>query len=144
MPYFMDPNCATRSLTQIGRLTSVIYRSLACAVVVYAALGSTLAQSESGTDAPKVTESFTFTLNPHHDDTIRLTIETIRVRDEMQRRLDLKAANTSVFTRVIDLFRFVPLKLSSSDITADDFFTPNYLRADYNRPTSEAPLFEKP
>jgi hypothetical protein len=101
-------------------------------------------QSASATDAPKLTESFTFTLNPHRDDAIRHMIETMRTRDEMQRMLDLKAADASVITRAIDLLRFRPFKLSSSDGKADEFFTPNYLRPDYNGPTSGAHLFDKP
>jgi hypothetical protein len=125
-------------------LTSVIFRWLACAGVVCAALGSALAQSARAIDVPKLTESFSFTLNQHRDDTIHRTIEAIRTQDEMQGMLDLKAANTSIFTRAIDLFRFVPLKLGSSDINADGFFTPNYLHADYNRPISDAHLFDKP
>jgi hypothetical protein len=125
-------------------LASVICRSIIFAGAACSALGSVQAQSASSADAPKLTETFSFTLNRQRDDAIRHTIETMKARDEMQRVLDLKAADASIFTRAIDLFRFVPFKLSSSDSKADDFFTPNYLRTDYNRSTSEAHLFDKP
>jgi hypothetical protein len=46
------------------------------------------------------------------------------------------------FSRAIDLLRFVPLKLSSSNSNMDDFFTPSYLRQDYNAPSSQAHLFD--
>jgi len=65
-------------------------------------------------------------------------------RTEAQRLVDLKNANEDVFTRAVDLLRFVPFKLSSSDIKLDDFFTPNYLRADYNTARPEVHLFDKP
>jgi hypothetical protein len=63
--------------------------------------------------------------------------EALRVRD-------LKAADASVSARAIDLLRFVSFKLSDSNGNIEDFFTPNYLRADYNRRSSEAHLFNKP
>jgi hypothetical protein len=125
-------------------LTSFICRSLVCAGIAFGGISVAQAQTASTTNAPKLTESFTFTLDRHHDDGLRQTVETMKVRDEMQRMLDLKAVDASAFTRAIDLFRFVPFKLSSSDSKADDFFTANYLRSDYNRLTSEARLFDKP
>jgi hypothetical protein len=123
---------------------SVICRSIIFAGAACSALGSVQAQSASAIDAPRLTEAFSFTLTRQRDDTIRHTIETMEARDDMQRMLDLKAADASIFTRAIDLLRFVPFKLSSSDSKADDFFTPNYLRTDYSRSTSESHLFEKP
>jgi hypothetical protein len=125
-------------------LTSFIRRSLVCAGIAFAGVSVAQAQTASATDAPKLTESFTFTLDRHHDNGLRQTVETMKVRDEMQRMLDLKAADASAFTRAIDLLRFVPFKLSSSDFNPDDFFTPEYLRVDYNRAPSEAHLFDKP
>jgi hypothetical protein len=110
-------------------------------LIVFATLESALAQSAPTTDAPKLTENFSFTLNQHRDEAIRHTVETMMARDEMQRTLGLKDADASIFSRSIDLLRFVPFKLSGSDSKADDFFTPNYMRSDYNRPTSEPHLF---
>ena len=126
-------------------LTSLICRFLVCAGLVCTTLRAAQAQSGSAPDAPKLTEDFTFRLNQRRDDAIRRTIETMRAGEEMQRMLDLRAAEVSVFTRVIDLFRFVPVKLSSSDSKNDDFLTPNYLRADYRSLSPpETHLFDQP
>ena len=114
------------------------------AAVACAALASAEAQSVRTTDAPKLTEGFTFTLDAKRDRAVREFVETLSERSETKRLLDLDTANASLFTRAVDLFRFVPFKLSSSDCKLDDFFTPNYLRADYNRPVPEARLFDKP
>jgi hypothetical protein len=115
---------------------------LACGAVACATLGSALAQSVATPDTPTLTGNFSFTLLQHHDAAIRQTMEAMQARDVMQRTLDLKAADASVFTRAIDLFRFVPFQLRSSDVRADDFFTPNYMRPDYKSPAAEARLFD--
>lgn len=125
-------------------LASLTCRWLICAGLGCTTLHTVQAQSASAVDSPTLTEDFILRLDQHRNDTIRQTIETMRAREEMQRMLDLTAADVSVFTRVIDLFRFVPIKLGRSDGKADDFLTPNYLRPDYNRTTSEGDLFDKP
>ena len=123
-----------------------IARCLVSAVFVTMALFTHFAYTQSAPPggAPKLTESFTFTLSPNRDSVVSRTIEAMREHDEALRVRDLKAADASVFTRAIDLLRFVPFKLSDSNGNIDDFFTPNYLQADYNRPSSEAHLFNKP
>ena len=125
-------------------LTSVIHRWLVCAAVGCAALASAQAQSASTADAPKLTESFTFILDARPDRAIRQIVETMNERSEAQGLLDLNTAKESAFARAVELLRFVPFRLSDSDSKLDDFFTPNYLRAGYNRSTSEAHLFDEP
>jgi len=71
-------------------------------------------------------------------------VGTMESHDEMQYSLELHTAHESVFTRAIDELRFIPFKLSSSDMKSDDSLTPNYLRLDYNKPVSEAHLFDSP
>jgi hypothetical protein len=99
-------------------------------------LSSARAQSTSPT------QDFTFTLGADRDHSIQDIVTRINSHDEARHSFELRSANESVFTRAIDLLRFVPFKLSSSDIKSDDFFTPNYLRVDYERPLSEAHLFD--
>jgi hypothetical protein len=121
-----------------------VMRALLSVIATIAALSSTRAQSWSSSDSPKLTHDFSFSLEAHRDRTIQDIVGTINDRDEAQHSLELHTANESVFTRAIDLLRFVPFKLSSSDINSDEFFTPNYLRADYDRPVSQAHLFDNP
>jgi hypothetical protein len=113
-----------------GFAATALYSHFACA------------QSAPSGEAPKLTESFTLTLSPHRDTALRQTIEAMKQYEETQRVFDLKAADASVFTRAIDLLRFVPFKLSNSSGNLDDFFTPNYLRAGCNEVPSEAHLFD--
>jgi len=121
-----------------------VIRALLSVIATIAALSSTRAQSGSSSDSPKLTHDFSFSLEAHHDRTIQDIVGTINGRDEAQHSLELHTANESVFTRAIDLLRFVPFKLSSSNINSDEFFTPNYLRADYDRPVLQAHLFDNP
>lgn len=99
-------------------------------------------QSAPAGEAPKLAESFTFTLSPNRDRAVTQTIEAMKEHDEAVRVRDLKAADESVFIRAIDLLRFVPFTLSNSSGNMDDFFTPNYLRVGYNERPSEAHLFD--
>ena len=101
-------------------------------------------QSAQTADGHKATASFSFSLGMRRDRAVDQTVEMMNERTEAQRLVDLKNANEDVFTRAVDLLRFVPFKLSSSDIKLDDFFTPNYLRADYNTARPEVHLFDKP
>ena len=111
---------------------------------VIAMVSSARAQSPSPSESPKFAQEFTFTFGTHRDHIVEDIVGTMKSHDEMQHSLELHTAHESVFTRAIDELRFVPFKLSSSDIKSDDFLTPNYLRLDYNKPLSEAHLFDSP
>jgi hypothetical protein len=119
-----------------------VTKGLLLLTTAVAMLSSARAQSASPSDSPKLTQDFTFTLGADRDHSIQDIVTRINSHDEARHSFELRRANESVFTRAIDLLRFVPFKLSSSDIKSDDFFTPNYLRVDYERPLSEAHLFD--
>jgi len=121
-----------------------VIRALLSVIIAIAALSSGRAQSASPSESPKLTEEFSFTLGTHRDRPIQDIVDAINSHDEAQHSFELRTANESVFTRAIDLLRFVPFKLSSSDMKSDDFFTPNYLRVDFDKPVSEAHLFDNP
>jgi|SRR5947209_17171037 len=112
-------------------------------MLLAAVVPSARAQSSSSVHELKLTQDFTFTLGTHRDRSVQEIIATMTSRDEAQRSLELQAANESVFTRAIDVLRFVPFKMGSSDMKSDEFFTPNYLRIDYERPPSEPQLFDQ-
>ena len=111
---------------------------------VIAMVSSARAQSASPSESPKLTQDFTFTLGTHRDRMVQDIVGTMESHEEMQHSLELHTAHESVFTRAIDELRFIPFKLSSSDMKSDDSLTPNYLRLDYNKPVSEAHLFDSP
>lgn len=48
------------------------------------------------TDAPKLTEGFTFTLDAKRDRAVREFVETLSERSETKRLLDLDTANASL------------------------------------------------
>ena len=100
------------------------------------------AQATSDSEEPKLAKSFTFTLSPYRQRAAGEMLDIMRQHDEAMRVRDLQALDATLFSRAIDLLRFVPFKLSSSNDNMDDFFTPNYLRADYSEPSSEAHLFD--
>ena len=103
--------------------------------------GFSKAQSEGATDSPKLAEHFTFRLDRYQERTQREVVERMSQESEAQHALELHAADQSIFERTIDLLRFVPLKLSSSDLKSDDFLTPNYLRPEYSLPVRDYDLF---
>jgi hypothetical protein len=117
-------------------LVSVVFGMTA--LVTHFAYG----QSTPAGEEPKLTTSFTFRLSPYRQRAVGEMLDVVKQQDDAMRIRDLQAANATFFSRTIDLLRFVPLKLSSSNGNMDDFFTPNYLRPDYNAPSSQADLFD--
>jgi len=69
-------------------------------------------------------------------------LESITHQSDSQRVSELQATNQSVVERLLDLTRFIPIKLGSSDTNDDGFLMPNYLRPDYEKPPSESHLLQ--
>jgi hypothetical protein len=117
-------------------------RLLCVLISVYGALvlSSTFGQTDLA-DNPKLSEHFSFGLGPRRDQAVSALTTTLIQRDKLLRARELEEANATVFTRVLDLLRFVPIQLSSG--ASDEFLTPNYLRPGYAaRP--EPHLFDGP
>ena len=121
-----------------------VIRALLFVIIAIAALSSGRAQSASPSESPKLTQDFSFTLGAHRDRVIQDIVGALNSQEEARYSFELRTANESVVTRAIDLLRFVPFKLSRSDMKSDDFFAPNYLRGDLDKPVSEAHLFDNP
>lgn len=98
------------------------------------------AQVAADAASPNLSDRFVFTLGPQRDDAVHLVAHAIEEHDEMLRTRELESANASVFNRVIDLLRYVPLRVSSSD--GGDFFSPIYLRPGYTAIPAETHLFD--
>jgi hypothetical protein len=117
-------------------LVSVVFG--VTALVTHIAYG----QSTPAGEEPKLTTSFTFSLSPYRQRAVGEMLDVVKQQDDAMRIRDRQTANATFFSRTIDLLRFVPFKLSSGNGNMDDFFIPNYLRPDYNAPSSQAHLFD--
>ena len=79
--------------------------------------------------------------NPAIDDLLK----RLELRDAEKREVELKEANKSAATKVIDLLKlpaWVPFGFGASEGKVDTFFRQNYMRADLN-PPKESPLFSE-
>jgi hypothetical protein len=123
-------------------MRSILYVLCAVVAVGISALSAAHAQTPAVAGEPvRLSEDFSFRLGPHRDRMIQEMVTAISSQDAARQSLELHASNESFFSRAIDPLRFIPFKLSGSDMSLDDFFTPNYLRADYAAP-AETHLFD--
>jgi hypothetical protein len=97
------------------------------------------AQNAPVAEAPKTSAELSFDLGRRDPATSKI-IEIIQRQDDGKRTLELTAVNADPVTRSIDLLKFIPFRLSSSNPN-DDFLMPNYLLPDYNKSSPEAHLF---
>lgn len=73
-------------------------------------------------------------------DALQKFIEGLRLNDETTRALELRKANQSSLTHLLELTRYVPIPLGGSDPHQDSFPASSYLRADLAAPKA-SPLF---
>jgi hypothetical protein len=112
---------------------------------VVALLGSASAQ-EAVMEEVRIEATFSSGLqlqrpNPAIDDLLK----RLEMRDQQKREFDLKEANKSSVTKVIDLLKlpaWVPFGFGASESKVDTFFQQNYMRADLN-PRKENPLLDE-
>lgn len=70
-------------------------------------------QAESP-DSPKLSEHFTFNLSPQRDFTVNELVKTLERRDEIRSQRELESANAGIFSKTLDLLRFVPIRLRAT------------------------------
>jgi hypothetical protein len=80
----------------------------------------------------KVEASFVSPLELPLSKSIDQLIERLRLRDENARALELREANKTSLTTILELTRFVPIPLGGSESRIDTFMQENYMRADLN------------
>ncbi len=95
-------------------------------------------QDSDDTHSVKLSERFTFNLS-QREQGLREIVEKIELHDEARRKEDLEIANAPAFTKPLDLLRYVPIKLGSSE--GDDFLLPSYLTLSYRAVPAEVDLF---
>lgn len=93
--------------------------------------------SDGDTHSVKLSEQFTFNLSQREG--LREIVEKIELHDEARRRDELETANAPVFTKPLELLRYVPIKLGKSE--GDDFLLPSYLTLSYRDVPTEVDLF---
>ena len=71
---------------------------------------------------------------------VQIMIDRLQLRAETQRALDLQIANRTPLATLLDLTKYSPLPLGSSENRGDTFFLQNDMRADLN-PSERNPLF---
>ena len=64
------------------------------------------------------------------DNVVREMVSRMSERAEAARAAELQKANESSVTRLLDLTRFIPIPLGSSENRVDSFFLQNYMRRD--------------
>ena len=67
--------------------------------------------------------------------------EKLRQQTEIQRGIELQDLNKSFVSRLLDLTKFSPIPLGSSESRLDTFFLQNHMRADFNPRRNEGVLF---
>ena len=73
-------------------------------------------------------------------------LKRLELRDAEKRELELKEANKSAATKVIDLLKlpaWVPFGFGASESKVDTFFQQNYMRADLNPRRSDPLALDK-
>lgn len=105
-----------------------------------AAAGPVSAQAPAGTNSPKLSEPFVFTLNPPRDNAVNVIAKSIEQHDEILRAKELESANAPVLSKALDLLRYIPIRVDGSD--PGDFAIPNYLRPGYAVIPRDAHLFD--
>ncbi len=88
----------------------------------------------------RVEASVDLRLEPPRESAVQSLMERLTLRDDLQRASELQVANRSAVSTLLDLTKYSPIQLGSSEDRLDTFFLSNVMRADLN-PSHENPLF---
>lgn len=102
---------------------------------------ATCAAQEITLEEVKVEAQFIDPLELPFSKSLDQLVERLRLRDENLRAVQLEDANKNSVTRILDLSRFSPIPLGSSESRVDTFLQENYMRAELN-PREDKSLFE--
>ncbi len=98
------------------------------------------AQQEITIEEIRVEAKIDLRLEPPSVSAVRFLVDELTARADLRRATELRVANQSSLTTLLDLSRFIPIPLGASDNRVDTFFLQNYTRADLN-PRESNPLF---
>jgi hypothetical protein len=83
---------------------------------------------------------FDVRLEPPRESAVQIMIERLQLRAETQRAVELQIANRTPLATLLELTKYSPIPLGSSERRVDTFFLENSMRADLN-PSARDPLF---
>jgi len=75
---------------------------------------------------------FDFRLELPRESTVKIMIEQLTSKAEEQRKLELKVANRTPLTTLLDLTRYIPIPLGASENRIDTYMLQNHMRPDLN------------
>lgn len=99
----------------------------------------TAAAQEAVMEEVIVEAPFDVRLEPPQESAVHIMIERLTLRAETERALELQMANRTALATLLDLTKYIPIPLGSSDNRVDSFFLENTMRADLN-PREHDPL----
>lgn len=124
------------------RKSGAMNRFLMSVVVSLGGATSCLFAQEAVMDEVRVEGAFTASpFELRRDKAVEIMIERLNLRAETLRSAELQHANENSVTRLLELTKYVPIPLGSSENRIDTFFLSNYMRRDLN-PRDTSPLFE--
>lgn len=110
------------------------------AVLLLFALAGICAAQEITLEEIKVESVYVSPLELPLSKAVDQLAERLRLLDENRRELELREANKSSVTNLLELTRYVPIPLGASESRLDEFRLQNYMRADLN-PREDKQLF---
>ena len=107
---------------------------LALALIATSAIGQEITLEEVNVEGAYVSP-----LELPVNNALQKFIDGLRLQDDLARSLELREANKSSISKILDLTRYSPIGLGASDPRIDTFMLQNYMRADLN-PRESNPL----
>ncbi|MDQ6624927.1 MAG: hypothetical protein M3Y69_02120 [Verrucomicrobiota bacterium] len=123
-------------MTNRSRVTALLSLGLASWI------GSGHAAAQEGV-AEEVRVEATFVASPfelQRDHAVEILAERLTLHTAALHSAELQRANENSVTRLLELTKYIPIPLGSSENRVDTFFQSNYMRVDLN-PRGENPLF---
>ncbi|MBA3386646.1 MAG: hypothetical protein H0T95_08520 [Chthoniobacterales bacterium] len=108
-------------------------KSVLCALILLLS-GPFVRAQEIVLEEVRVEASFDMKLQPPNQSAVQNVVARLIWRAETQRALDLKIANRTPLSTLLDLTKYSPIPLGGSESHVDTFFLRNDMRPDLNPP----------
>ena len=115
------------------------WKFIALVVAIFSSAISHAAEEEAVMDEIIVEAPFDLRLQLPNESHVEIMIDRLTLKAEMARALELEVANRTPLNVLLDLTKYSPIHMGSSDSRIDTYFTENFMRADLN-PRIEDPL----
>ena len=102
-----------------------------CAILLILSARTAIPQ-EAVLEEVIVEAPFDVRLEAPRESAVQIMIERLQLRAETERALELQVANRSPLATLLELTKYSPIPLGSSESRVDTFFLENSMRADLN------------